>query len=119
MSRIFAFMTGNYVDPDSDVEADFDERGWIDPSWSTVTLFDNRNDVSPLLNMDEDDPDLQEYIDDITTGYTNDGDGTFYSVDSTQDMTTGWHWSYAIHFKRKFFGPKGWTEENYVPEVSK
>jgi len=115
MGNIFAFMTADAVDHHG--EDDYTERhGWIDPSWSRTTLFESRNDVEPLLNMSEQDPELWERVRDIVDSHAEDnGDGTFYGVDECQDFATGTVWTYAIHFKRKFYGTTGWTEEAWHP----
>lgn len=117
MAYIHVFVTG--TSDDFGGERYIEEHGWIDPSWSWTVLHESRNDAGTILSIDENDEDLQKEIADLIVGYDNNGDGTFYSVDSVQDAATGVYWSYALHFVRKFYGPNGWTEENYVPEVSK
>lgn len=114
MGNVFALMSATSVDCTEDGET-VECHGWIDPDWSMRTLFESRNDANPLLNEDEDSEDLAERIADLVQGYDDNGDDTFYSVDSWQDPETGTYWTYAIHFKRKFFGPKGWTEVPYIP----
>lgn len=114
---IFAFMSATKVVFNSDQDDDYtEEHGWIDPSWSMTELFESRNDVRSVLMASQDAEDFDELVRDVIEGLTSNGDGTFYSEDEYTDPKTGASWTYAIHFKRKFFGSKGWTEENYVPK---
>ncbi len=110
--HIFGFITGHAVTPN-----DGEENGWIDLSWSRTVLHFSRNDVRPVVDCDERDDDLAEYVRDAlgTFGpYFDNGDGTFYWQDETLSRD-GWVWTYAIHVKRKFFGPNGWTEVDWHP----
>lgn len=114
MGQIFAFVTASTVDSDGR-----EDNGWIDPQWSRTVLMESRNDAPPVVNLDETDDDLAEYIIDALSEYVgvyfDNGDGTFYAEDVHIDTATGIHWTYAMHFKRKFFGPNGWTEESWIP----
>lgn len=114
---IFAFMSATHTVFNSDEEDDYTEDyGWIDPSWSMTELFENRNDVRSVLMASEDAEDFSELVSDAIEGYTHNGFGTFYR-DQVDQPNEDESWQYAIHFTRKFFGPKGWTEENYVPKI--
>ena len=113
---IFAFMSGSKVKFNSDRDGDYaEERGWIDPPWSMTELFENRNDVRSVLMASEDADDFDELVKDVIEGYESNGDGTFYGNDCKN--VNGECWQYAIHFTRKFFGPKGWTEVPYMPSL--
>jgi len=114
--HIFGFMSATsteWTDADDLIES----HGWIDPPWSLTELHQNRNDVTPVLSMDADDPELMEYIRELVVFHDNNGDGTFYAQDVQNDKITDFGWRYAIHFKRKYFGPNGWTEEDFIPEL--
>lgn len=128
MGHIFAHITCTRVKWECEDEScehsgcvDYptEEHGWIDRSWSSTTLHDSRNDVRPVVDDDEQSEDLAEDVRDalgwLEGGYEDNGDGIFYSRDSYQPYTEPWHYSYAIHFVRKFYGPKGWTEERWHP----
>lgn len=127
MSRIFAHYTCTRVRWESDDEGDpypdpVEEHGWIDRRWDPRELYESRDDVSPVIDLDEDDEDLMDEVRDalgwLEGGYEDNGRGTFYSSDSYRPVDEPWSYSYAIHFTRKFFGPKGWAEESWVPPLS-
>jgi hypothetical protein len=118
--HIFAFITCTRVMWPEGSEDPIEEHGWIDRRWSTTTLYDNRNDVGPVVDVDLSDTEtLGEEVRDalgwLEGGYNDNGDGTFYAADSYQPYEEPWNYSYALHFVRKFYGPKGWTEEAWTP----
>jgi len=124
MGQIFAHYTGTRVrwEHDEDgfpFEEPTEEHGWVDRSWSPYILEECRNDVRPIISLDENHPDLREEVEEalewLEGGYENNGDGTFYSRETYQPSGELWGYSYAIHFVRKFFGPNGWTEEPWSP----
>lgn len=130
MGQIFAHYTCTRVKWECDDEScdhfgcmDYpvEEHGWVDRSWNSRELYESRNDVRPVINLNEDDPELMDEVRGalgwLEGGYENNGDGTFYSKDSYQPYDEPWSYSYALHFTRKFFGPKGWTEEAWVPSL--
>ncbi|MBD0739815.1 hypothetical protein [Streptomyces sp. CBMA29] len=114
MGQIFAFVTASVVRSNG-----AEEHGWIDTWWSRTELQEARNYAPPVVNLPEDDEDLAEYVRDAIGEnlgvYFDNGDGTFYAEDAHQDVKTGDHWSYAMHFKRKYLGPNGWTETDWHP----
>lgn len=100
-----------------------EEHGWIDRSWSTTVLHDSRNDVRPVVDVDENDTEtltdeVQDALGWLEGGYNDNGDGTFYAADSYKPFDEPWDYSYALHFVRKFHGPNGWTEESWTPPAS-
>ncbi|MET9385321.1 hypothetical protein ABZY09_30680 [Streptomyces sp. NPDC002928] len=103
------------------LEDALEEHGWIDRSWSVRVLHDSRNDVRPVVDVDESDAEtLAEEITDalewLEGGYEDNGDGTFYASDSYRPYDEPWSYSYALHFVRKFHGPNGWTEQAWHPK---
>lgn len=130
MSKIFAFVTCTRVKWECEDEScdhygcmdyPIEEHGWIDRRWSSRELYENRNDVSPIVSELEDSEDLADEVRDalgwLEGGYRDNGDGTFYARESYQPYDEPWDYSYAIHFTRKFYGDKGWTEEPWVPPM--
>ena len=106
--RVFAFMTGERVTPESAERGDFEESGWVDPSWSRRMLHESRNDVRPLMSEDTDSEDLADAVTAALAelgAYADNGDGTFYGQDSKSDFTTGDDWTYAVHFTVKYRDP--------------
>lgn len=98
-----------------------EESGWIDRSWSPRVLHDSRNDVRPVVDVDESDAEtLAEEVTDalgwLEGGYNDNGDGTFYAADSYKPCDEPWSYSYALHFVRKFYGSNGWTEKPWHPK---
>jgi len=97
-------------DPETDtirLEDAIEEHGWIDRSWSTVTLHESRNDVRPVVDCDENDEDLEDEVRDalqwLEGGYEDNGDGTgtFYASQPYEPYTEAWRYDYAVHFVRK------------------
>lgn len=118
MGRITAWMTGERITADSAVHSDVEERGWVDLSWSRRVFFDSRNDVEPLFSCDENDPELIEYVREALStlgAYEDNGDGTFYGVDSESCYKTGDEFTYAVHFVRKSGAEGNYAEENWDP----
>lgn len=117
MGQIFAHITATAVEFTGDESDDYTERhGWIDPMWSMTVLHDSRNDATAVINLPEDDEDLGEQVRDALgdlSAYEDNGDGSFYAADSRD--VDGVSWTYALHFRRKFFGPGGWTEQPWHP----
>jgi hypothetical protein len=120
---IYAFVTCTRVKWEQDEDGNtFEdpvvEDGWVDRRRSQFELYENRNDVPPFLRMDEDDPHLMEDVQEVLDWLgTNEGDenGTFYASQSYQPFDQDWSYSYAVHFTRKFLGPKDWVEEVWIP----
>lgn len=119
MGQIFAHYTCTRVMWEQDAEDPIEECGWVDRRWSPYTLFDSRNDVSPVINLPADSEDLADEVRDALSwlegGYEDNGDGTFYSADSYQPPVEPWSYSYALHFVVKSLGPKGWCEKPWHP----
>lgn len=126
--HIFAHISCTRVNWDcDDVECDHDgcmdypneEHGWIDRSWSPTVLHDSRNDVSPVVSLDEGDEDLAEEVRDalgwLEGGCEDNGDGTFYASDSYHPYTETWSYDYAIHFTVKYHNGQGWVEHAWHP----
>lgn len=121
--QIFAFFTATRVKWGADREGNpFEdptvENGWVDWSWNSRELCEARNYVRPYIDMAEDDDDLQGEITYALSlldgGYESNG-GSFYATEGYQPYDEEWTYSYALHFVRKFFGPNGWTEEDWNP----
>jgi hypothetical protein len=120
---LHVFMTGERVTPESAEHGDAEERGWVDPRWSTRVFHDSRNDAGSVLSVSLDDPDLEEQVRDALDthlgAFEDNGDGTFYGVDGEDDYETGAHYSYALHFVRKSFDgvtpPNGYVEAPWHP----
>jgi hypothetical protein len=119
MSHIFAFVTCTRVMWPEGSEEYVDEHGWIDMRWSPRVLHESRNDVRPVVDCDESDREtliyeVTEALSDLAP-YWDNGDGTFYGEESEQPFDEPWNYSYAVHFKRKYLGPNGWTEDPWHP----
>ncbi len=102
------------------LEEPIQENGWVDRRWSATTLYDNRNDVSPVVDCpEEDDERLDDEVRDalgwLEGGFEDNGDGTFYAADSYQPYDEPWSYSYALHFKRKYLGANGYVEVPWHP----
>lgn len=121
MGRIFAHYTVSRVMWEDGCDDPVKEYGWIDRRWSRSQLYDSRNDVSPVISLDEDDEDLMDEVRDalewLEGGYEDNGCGMFYSRESYNPSDEPWSYSYALHFTRKYYGAKGWTEEPWVPPL--
>jgi hypothetical protein len=124
MSQIFAHYTCTRVKWEQDdegfpIEEPTEEHGWVDRYRNSRALYDSRNYVRPIVSLYEDDPILMDEVRDaldwLEGGYENNGDGTFYAKESRDPFDEPWSYSYALHFTRKFLGPKGWTEEPWSP----
>ena len=126
MGYIYAFITCDRVKWEEDEDgtpmsdSPVEEGGWIDRSWSPYVLHDSRNDVRPVVNCDEEcaeklADEVRDALDWLEGGYEDNGDGTFYASESYQPHTEPWSYSYALHFTRKFCGPKGWVEVPWHP----
>lgn len=120
--HIYAWFTADRVRWEEDSEDPITENGWVDWSWSPYVLHDGRNDVRPAVDSTTDAEDFQDDVREalgrLEGGYEDNGDGTFYSRDSytpLHDNPEGWSYTYALHFRRKYLGPKGWTEEAWHP----
>lgn len=100
MARIQAFVTASTVDLDYPHR---EGNGWIDWGWSSVLLHENREDVEPVIDIDESDRDavtdeIPDVIGEVLGAYYNNGSGTFYAEDAYE--REGVSYSYALHFKR-------------------
>ena len=129
MGHIYAFITCTRIKWECEDEGcehygcmDYpqEEDGWIDRRWSPYVLYDSRNDVTPVVDVDESSTEdlaneVQDALSWLEGGYENCGDGTFYANETYQPYDDPWGYSYALHFMRKFYGPKGWTEEPWTP----
>lgn len=118
--RIFAFVTATKVTPGTDGRTDVEdcteEYGWVDPHFSSWALFDSRNDATPVVNCDEDDEDLADYVREALAEYgpaEDNGDGTFYGQDEFEH--NGSFFTYAVHFVRKGGASENWTERAWHP----
>ena len=125
MPKVYAYVTGERVTAESAEHGDAAERGWVDPTFSMREFFDNRNDARPVMDewMPHDNlPDvlrpaepLEEIVADALARYLgaweDNGDGTFYGVDATEDYSTGDTLTYAVHFTLK----DGSTERPWHP----
>ena len=126
MGQIFAHYTCTRVmwEQDEDgmpvSDSPVEEHGWIDRRWSSTQLYDNRNNVSPVINLcefskEELAEEVEEALEWLEGGYEDNGDGTFYASESYQPYTEPWSYSYAIHFTRKYYGALGWVEQPWHP----
>lgn len=101
------------------VDYPVEEHGWIDRRWSSRELYESRNDVSPVINLDESHEDLADEVRDalgwLEGGFTDNGDGTFYASGDHQPYDEPWNYSYALHFTVKSLGPDGWFEKAWHP----
>jgi len=125
VGHIFGHLTCTRVSLEGDVE----EHGWVDHRRSACELYDNRNDVSPVVDCpEEDDERLAEEVSDalgwLEGGYEEGVGGTFYASESYEpyasdlDDRGAWSYSYALHFTRKSHSAeKGWHEEAWSPPV--
>ena len=136
--RVFAFMTGERVTPESAEHGDAEERGWISPDYSMTTFFDSRNDVAPVMSepvyadmTDEEREILADAVADALErlgAYADNGDGTFYGQDSRAEWSWAWDvpegdYTYAIHFVVKYRDPSrpdaepfaGYVERSWHP----
>lgn len=114
--HIFAFMTATAVEIGPEDERN-ERYGWIDREWSMTDIHDSRNDVSPLVSLDESDTEaLADEIRDVLGDgslWEDNGDGSFYGKD--ERVEDGYSWTYVVHFKRKFFGSNGYAEIDWHP----
>lgn len=126
MGQIFAHYTCSRVMWEEDEEGfpfeePTEEHGWIDRRWSSTQLYESRNDVSPVINLDEESEELPDEVRDalgwLDGGYEDNGNGTFYASESYQPYTEPWHYSYAIHFSRKSrdHATGEWVERSWHP----
>ncbi len=100
MARIQAFVSASTVDLDYPHR---EGNGWIDWGWSSTLLHENRDDVDPLVDIDETDSEtladeIPDAIGEVLGAYCNNGSGTFYGEDS--ENRDGVSYTYAVHFKR-------------------
>lgn len=128
MGHIFGHLTGTRVRWETDENGDthedpIEEHGWVDRSWSPYVLHDGRNDVRPVVDVDESDTEqlAEEVLDALgwlEGGYEDNGGGTFYSSGSYMpfhDNPEGWSYSYALHFTRKSYESRGYVERPWHP----
>ena len=118
MGKVYAFMSATAVELDGNEDERGERNGWVDPSWSMGELHDSRNDVAPLMSTDESDTEeLTDVVRDILGDgslYEDNGDGSFYAMDSqTHD---GWDFAYCIHFFVKDCINGVWQEIDWHPE---
>jgi hypothetical protein len=119
-ARIFAHLTADFVPADDGSGRDAAEtvqHGRIDPRWSMTVLHDSRNDATPVVDCDEDDEDLAEYVAEALAalGPFEHDDDSFYGQAETVDEEGG-TWTYALHFRRKHRHPvHGWVEDPWDP----
>ena len=100
MAQIQAFVSASTAELDHPYR---ENNGWIDWGWSSTLLHENRDDVEPLIDIDEEDSEaLADEIPDVLGivlgAYCNNGSGTFYGQDS--ENHDGVSYTYAVHFKR-------------------
>jgi hypothetical protein len=128
--RLYAYVTGERITPESASEGMAEESGWVDWTYSGTTLQESRNDVRPLISVDvtelrhgrdyghglTDTPQevRQEVLDAIRAviGYADSSDqGTIYSADSTiWDYISGDTHTYAVHVFVKHNTARGYVE---------
>lgn len=116
--KVYAYMSATAIKWEDKESDDYSERnGWVDKD-DLFSLEENRNDVRPLMSVDESDSEgLAEEIRDILGDcslWFNNGDGTFYSGYESKD--DGWTYTYAVHFKAKTYGALGVVETDWHPE---
>ncbi|QZE11367.1 hypothetical protein SEA_FORREST_264 [Streptomyces phage Forrest] len=119
MGHIFAFMTGTAVSLDGGEDEREERHGWIDKEWSMTVLHESRNDVAPLVSVDESDTEtLTDEIRDVLGDgslWDDNGDGSFYS--QGESVEDGYAWTYAVHFKRKGGASEGFAETDWHPKT--
>lgn len=124
--KVFAFMTGERVTPESAEFGDAESRGWVDPRWSMRVFYESRNDVTPVIDewlpgstmvdgLAETPEEFAERVRDALNyiGPVEDnGDGTFYTADSVVlDYSEAGDYRYALHFTIKDqpnYGERAW-----------
>lgn len=131
-----AYLTATAVQwGDSGDSDDYtDEHGWVDADWSMRELHESRNDVKPYAEWNPragegtvgrcavDSDEITSVADFVnytltdffgTTGWEDNGDGTFYGADAiTTDYTDPRNYTYALHFHVKHNdSSRGWTED--------
>jgi len=109
----YAYVTGDLITPDgSNVWVHGEETepghgatlesGWVSPSWSTFTVFENREDVERFTFDPDDDETVPEWqarlVSEILGSAHDNGDGTFYGAESQTRLETGEDISLALHF---------------------
>lgn len=116
--HIFAFLSATKITRTGPGDDDYtEEYGYVDPSWSRTEIQESRNDCRPVVDCDIRDEDMADYVREAIEGLgypVDDGDGRFYGQDETTDED-GASWTYSLKFVRKFYGPNGWTEEDWHP----
>lgn len=100
MARIQAFVTASTVDLDHPHR---EGDGWVDWGWSRSMLHSAREDVEPVIDIDESDTEalaneIPDILAEVVGVYHNNGAGTFYAEDS--ENIAGASYTYALHFKR-------------------
>ncbi len=97
----------------------YEEHGWIDRHRSSRELHENRNDVRPIVGLNEASEDLKDEVLEAI-GWLEGGPelgfsetSTIYGRESYQPYDEPWHYSYAIHFVRKSYGDDGWPESEW------
>lgn len=122
--RIRVWVTADVVTSESAEFGDADRRGWLSDLGST-SLWDSRNDVTPVWECEIQDGSLvgdiltpDEFQDELRTviarlgAHETDGGSTLYGVDSVVwDYSTDETWTYALHANVKHYeSARGWIE---------
>ena len=100
MARITAYLTATAVTP-ADNGDHRDEHGYIDPEWSRTQLHDKREDVTPVIDVDESGEDLASEVREAIEGMgisADNGDGSFIGQD--EYVEDGKSYTYVLHFDR-------------------
>jgi hypothetical protein len=115
---VYAFMTADAVSLDGGEDEREELNGWIDQDWSMTVLHDSRNDVLPLVKeWESDTEELTDSVRDVLGDgslWEDNGDGTFYAMDSRED--DGFSFTYAVHFFVKDCINGAWCETPWHPE---
>lgn len=98
--NVKAYLSATATEIDSEENGGVELSGWIDKSWSMTDIHDRREDVEPLMSVDESDTEeLAEMVRDIlgdASLYFDNGDGKFYPHDSVTEGNLSF--SYCISF---------------------
>lgn len=117
MGHIHAYLTASAVRHYGPGINDYqEERGWIDSDWSRTQLHESREDVPPLVDCDDSDEDLAEYVSDVLgdlSMWDDVGGGSFASHEERNEDGTSY--TYTVHFARTYLGSDGWVEEAWHP----
>ena len=118
--RLYIYVTGERITPESSEFGDAEERGYVDWFASPTTFHDARNYVRPLFEapypLTQDDANEAHRLISEVVGDCPEGDtGTYYARDAVVwDYATGDHYTYAVHaFVKRYDGARGWVEDDH------